>query len=79
MNITEHQKQIMKHAISGPGRNWFGTSPDSDDGQAFEKLVAGGLATKEKGPSWMGGETIYSLTDEGRSVAINHEISNKPV
>lgn len=66
MIITETQKQLMRHAVSEPGRNWFGTNADSPDGQEFEKLVDAGFATKTAPVSWMGNETIYRLTDEGK-------------
>lgn len=65
MQITDYQRELMKHTVGEPGRNWFGTDAEGKDGQEFEKLVDAGLATKQKGPSWMGGETIYRLTNEG--------------
>ena len=47
MKITEAQKDLMKHTISGQNRNWFGTSFDCKDSKEFEQLVDAGYATKE--------------------------------
>ncbi len=66
LKLTKNQIKIMKHAISGPCRNWFGTDKDSRDGKEFEILVCAGYATKQKGPSWCGDETIYRLTEKGK-------------
>ena len=66
MNITDYQREIMEHTISGPNRNWFGTDFKCKDSTEFEKLVEGGLATKETPPSWMGDDVIYRLTTEGK-------------
>lgn len=71
MELTKHQIAIMKHTISGPDRNWFGTGFDTKDSEEFEKLVIAGLATKENPPSWMGDDVIYRLTTAGKR-AINH-------
>ena len=66
MELTNNQIAIMKHCISGPNRNWFGTSFNCKDSKDFEKLVDAGLATKESPPAWMGDDVIYRLTDKGR-------------
>ena len=68
MKITEAQKDLMKHTISGQNRNWFGTSFDCKDSKEFEQLVDAGYATKETPPSWMGDDVIYRLTTAGRAV-----------
>ncbi len=67
MNITDYQRQIMEHAVSGPNRNWFGTDFNCKDSNEFEKLVENGLATKEKAPTWCGDDVIYRLTSEGKT------------
>jgi len=66
MEITIYQRQLMEHTISGPNRNWFGTSKNCLDGKEFERLVAAGFATSETPPAWMGDEVIYRLTPDGR-------------
>ena len=66
MGITDYQRKIMEHTISGPNRNWFGTSWNCKDSTEFEKLVECGLATKEMPPAWMGDDVIYRLTAEGK-------------
>jgi len=67
MIITEYQKDLMKHTINGPSRNWFGTSKNCKDGREFAKLVDAGLATSEIPPAWMGDEVIYRLTMAGKN------------
>jgi hypothetical protein len=64
--ITDKQRKLMEHTISGPDRNWFGTSLNSDDAKEFRELVDEGYATAEKPPAWMGDEVIYRLTKIGR-------------
>jgi len=64
--ITKHQKAIMKHAISEPNRNWFGTSKTSRNAVEFEKLVEAGYATRKVTAPWMGDEVIYRITKAGR-------------
>ncbi len=66
--ITDYQKRLMEHTISGPNRNWFGTDKACKDGQEFDKLVEMGYATAETPPSWMGDDVIYRLTPEGKAV-----------
>ena len=51
MNITNYQRGIMEHTLSGPDRNWFGTDFKCKDSIGFEKLVENGLATKETPPT----------------------------
>lgn len=67
MIITEYQKDLMRHTVSGLNRNWFGTLINCKDGIEFEKLVSVGLATSEKPPSWMGDDVIYRLTKAGKN------------
>lgn len=66
MKMTKNQFEIMEHTISGKDRNWFGCDESSKDGKDFEELVANGYATKQKAASWMGEDTIYSLTSLGK-------------
>jgi hypothetical protein len=58
----------MAHTISDLGRNWFGTSTNSDHAKEFEKLTQLGLATKCKAPSWAADEVVFQLTKEGREI-----------
>lgn len=67
ITITKYQKDLMEHTISGPNRNWFGTSKNCKDGIEFEKLVNAGLATSEMPPAWMGDDVIYRLTKSGKN------------
>jgi len=66
MIFTEHQKEVMKHTVSDSKRNWFGTSYNNEDSDAFEELIKYGYATKSKPASWMGDEVLYHLTDKGK-------------
>ena len=70
MELSENQIKLMQHTVSGPSRNWFGTSFGCADSDEFEKLVSDGLATKETPPSWMGDEVIYRLTAAGKAQII---------
>lgn len=65
--LTEYQIKLMKHTVSEPNRNWFGTDKNGKDGIEFEKLVEIGYATSEVAASWMGDDTIYRLTKEGKA------------
>jgi len=57
----------MEHTVSGPARNWFGTSTGCKDALEFDKLVEAGYATAETPPAWMGDDVIYRLTPEGKT------------
>ena len=48
MEVIEYQKKIMRHAISGPHRDWFGTYLACKDSAEFERLVRLGFAKGEK-------------------------------
>lgn len=72
-NLTEHQIEVMKHTVSDPGRNWFGTSYNNEDSDAFEELVKEGYATKHEPASWMGDEVIYRLTQKGKDALSEKE------
>jgi hypothetical protein len=64
--ITDKQKKLIEHTISGPDRNWFGTSLHCNDSLEFKILCQEGFATAETPPKWMGDEVIYRLTDKGK-------------
>ena len=66
MELTENKINLMKHTVSSPNRNWFGTSYGCKDSDEFEELVKEGYATKQKASSWMVDDVIYSLTDKGK-------------
>ncbi len=63
--ITENQRKLMQHTISGPGRNWFATGYDSEDSLEFEKLVKLDFAVSQKAPCWTCDDVVYQLTSEG--------------
>jgi len=66
MELTENKINLMKHTVSGTGRNWFGTSYGCKDSDEFEELVEAGYATKQQAASWMGDDVIYRLTRKGK-------------
>jgi len=68
MKVSNHQIDLMKHTVSDPKRNWFGTSYGCKDSDEFEKLVKGGYAVKQNAPSWMGDDVIYRLTETGKEL-----------
>ena len=68
MKVTKIQRELMKHTISDPGRNWFGTNLGGKDSQEFEKLVEAGYANKQPAPSWSGDDVIYTLTQKGKDL-----------
>lgn len=43
--ISDYQRSLMEHTISGPDRNWFGTDLDCKDSLEFKELVGMGYAT----------------------------------
>ena len=69
MELSKNQKEIIKHTVLEPGRNWFGTSKGYTDANDFDDLVLKGLAIESKPPSWSGDTALYRLTDEGKAVA----------
>jgi len=66
VEISNYQRDLMRHTISNPGRNWFGTSLGCKDSDEFEELVTAGYATKEPAAEWMGDDVIYRLTVQGK-------------
>jgi hypothetical protein len=73
MEISNHELEIMRHTISGPNRNWFGTSEKSKDCAPFDRLCGLGLATKSPAPSFWGDDFVFSLTEKGREMVIENE------
>lgn len=66
MILTKNQIAIMKHTVSDPNRNWFGTSYGCQDSDDFEELIKLGLADKRPAPSYCGDEIVYFLTGKGQ-------------
>ena len=77
--MDNEQHNILRHALglSSVGmkssdreyRNHFVTGPGSTDYPHCEALVAAGLMTKRPGHPLSGGDPIYAVTDEGKTVA----------
>ncbi len=68
MILTENKINLMRHAVSSPGRNWFSTTFGTKDSVDFEELVEHRYATKKEAPKGSGEDVIYSLTEKGKAV-----------
>lgn len=77
--MTSEQHNILRHALglSSVGmrstdreyRNHFVTGPGSTDYPHCEALVAAGLMRRYEGNQLTGGDPMYVVTDEGKTVA----------
>ena len=73
--MTDEQHDILRHSLGlGRGlgreyRNHFVTGPGSTDYPHCEALVAAGLMRRHEGNPLTGGEPMYAVTDEGKTVA----------
>lgn len=65
--LTDYQLELMRHTVSGPNRNWFGTDNKGKDVVEFDKIVKMGYATSTYAPVWSGDDIIYRLTKEGKA------------
>lgn len=69
--------ELMQHALGlSPRhrqsyRNYFLASADSPDDLAWQVLVKHGLARASKAPEWSCGDTVYQVTETGKSIAIS--------
>ena len=78
MEVSVHELEIMRHTISDQNRNWFGTSKESKDCNAFERLASKGLATKRSAPSFWGDDFVFSLTEKGCELVKENEPAPAP-
>jgi hypothetical protein len=74
MTITTEQHDILRHSLglgrsSREYRNHFVTGPGSTDYPHCEALVAAGLMRRYEGNPLTGGEPMYAVTDEGKTLA----------
>jgi len=74
MNVNPEQRDILRHAL-GLGRsdrecrNHFVTGPGSTDYENCEALVAAGLMKRHAGHALTGGDPMFTVTEEGKTVA----------
>lgn len=68
--------ELMQHALGisdrnrEPYRNYFLASEGHTDNEAWQELIAAGMAYASPAPSWSCGDVIYQVTDAGKAVAI---------
>jgi hypothetical protein len=69
--------ELMQHALGigercrTPCRNYFLAGDGHTDNEEWKKLVADGCATSRPAPDFVGGGTIYHVTDKGEAKAIS--------
>ncbi|QLR72695.1 hypothetical protein HV337_09180 [Citrobacter freundii] len=69
--------ELMQHALGIgercriPCRNYFLAGDGHTDNEEWKKLVADGCATSRPAPDFVGGGTIYHVTDKGEAKAIS--------
>ncbi|EAA6139654.1 hypothetical protein DUU50_12070 [Salmonella enterica subsp. enterica serovar Corvallis] len=69
--------ELMQHALGIgercriPYRNYFLAGDGHTDNEEWKKLVADGCATSRPAPDFVGGGTIYHVTDKGEAKAIS--------
>ncbi|EPJ3803402.1 hypothetical protein AB7W88_02595 [Providencia vermicola] len=74
MQITKQQAEIMQHALGihennrVSNRNYFLAS--GRDVESWAVLVSAGFATGQPAPSWVGGGTLFTVTEAGAAVAL---------
>lgn len=68
--------ELMQHALGiskrnrEPCRNYFLASEGHPENEAWQQLIAAGMASATPAPSWSCGDVIYQVTDAGKAVAI---------
>lgn len=69
--------ELMQHALGinernrTPYRNYFLAGEGHTDNEKWEELVSDGLATSRPAPDFVGGGTLYHVTEKGEATAIS--------
>lgn len=69
--------ELMQHALGisernrTPYRNYFLAGEGHTDNEKWEDLVSDGLATSRPAPDFVGGGTLYHVTEKGEATAIS--------
>lgn len=69
--------ELMQHALGisernrTPYRNYFLAGEGHTDNEKWEKLVSDGFATSRPAPDFVGGGTLYHVTEKGEATAIS--------
>lgn len=74
MQVTQQQAELMQHALGihennrTSNRNYFLAS--GRDEECWDLMVGAGFATSQPAPSWVGGGTVFTVTEAGKAVAL---------
>lgn len=69
--------ELMQHALGisernrTPYRNYFLAGEGHTDNVKWEELVSDGFATSRPAPGFVGGGTLYHVTEKGEEAAIS--------
>lgn len=69
--------ELMQHALGisernrTPYRNYFLAGEGHTDNEKWEELVSDGFATSRPAPDFVGGGTLYHVTEKGEATAIS--------
>ncbi|MDA8487450.1 hypothetical protein [Kluyvera sp. Awk 3] len=69
--------ELMQHALGisarnrTPYRNYFLAGEGHTDNETWKELVSDGLATSRTAPDFVGGGTLYHVTEKGEATAIS--------
>ncbi|QCP88280.1 hypothetical protein EYE35_21165 [Cereibacter sphaeroides] len=75
--MSQHQIKLARHALGLPNRrkqsyrNHFVTGPGAPDYEAWEAMVADGLAKKFPASALSGGDPVFILTPRGATAALD--------
>lgn len=72
-SLTANERELMEHALGlnyhrTSFRNHFVTGPGSTDWDAWQSLVDRGFAVRREPSPISGGDYVFTVTDEGKSV-----------
>lgn len=74
MQVTQQQAELMQHALGihennrVSNRNYFLAS--GRDVESWAVLVDAGFSTGQPAPSWVGGGTVFTVTEAGMAIAL---------
>lgn len=74
MLVTQTLAELMQHALGihennrVSNRNYFLAS--GRDVESWGELVEAGYATGQPAPSWVGGGTLFTVTESGIAIAL---------
>ena len=72
LHILQHSLGLDDYGRGTEYRNRFVTGPRTVDFPLCEELVAAGLMDVGLAPEWVGGDSVYYVTDAGRQFVRDH-------